>query len=189
MNTKQLTNFIFEAALVKRVERTGWQFFGDNSERVGEHSFMTAVIAYCMGKHLKANIETILVMSIFHDFHESRTGEFDKVMKYYATRHTEKANKDIFSEVDPQLYETISTYEKRETMESNIVYEANIIAFLVELKLLHEKGNTFAQEWYERNALRLRLPLAKELSNALWETSSQQWWSGIREKILTEYKK
>lgn len=35
-------------------------------------------------------------MSIFHDFHEGRTGEMDKVAKLYMTRHEDKANIDIF---------------------------------------------------------------------------------------------
>ncbi len=44
-DVKKITNLIYEAAVVKRLLRTGWQIFGDNEEGVGEHSFMTAAIA------------------------------------------------------------------------------------------------------------------------------------------------
>ena len=44
-NTKAITNLVYEAAVVKRMQRTGWQILGDNEEGVGEHTFMTAVIA------------------------------------------------------------------------------------------------------------------------------------------------
>lgn len=52
--TKQLANLIYEAANVKRMLRTGWQRLGDNEEGVGEHSFMTAVIAYLLAKQINA---------------------------------------------------------------------------------------------------------------------------------------
>ena len=77
---KKLVNLIYEAAVVKRILRTGWQRLGDNTENVGEHSFMTGVIAYFLAKMINdrkdprrtVNLERVMVMSIFHDFHEGR---------------------------------------------------------------------------------------------------------------------
>ena len=84
-------------------------------------------------------MEKILIMSIFHDFHEGRTGEMDKVAKLYMTRHEDKANIDIFSEVDAELLVLLNEYEEKETLESLVVYEANVIAFGVECKILMER--------------------------------------------------
>lgn len=186
-NLKQLTNLVYEAAVVKRLKRTGWQILGDNEEGVGEHTFMTCVIAYFLAKQLKANLETVLIMAVFHDFHEARTGDLDKLAKFYMTRDQEKANRDIFKGVDDELLKILTVYEKRETLEAKIVYEANVIAFLLELKLLIEKGNAHAKEWLDANITRLRIPEAIALARDLAKTSSQDWWSSIRKTLHEEF--
>ena len=193
---KHITNLVYEAAVVKRLKRTGWQILGDNEEGVGEHTFMTCVIAYFLAKEISRsraglehgiNMETVLTMAVFHDFHEARTGDLDKLAKFYMTRDQDRANRDIFQGVDDELLSTLEAYEKKQTLEAKIVYEANVIAFLVELKLLIEKGNTHAKEWLDANVTRLRIPEAIALANDLAKTSSQDWWSSIRATLHKEF--
>lgn len=189
MKQKDLTNLVYEAATVKRMLRTGWQILGDNEEELGGHVFMTAVIAYFLGKQLKANMEKVLVMAIFHDFHEARTGDMDKIATFYMRRDQDKANRDIFADVDDVLLALLTEYEQKESLEARIVYEANIVAFLVELKLLLEKGNTHAKEWLDGNITRLRIPQAVALAQDLAHTSSQDWWKSIRKTLHKEFAK
>jgi len=184
---KNITNLIFEAAAVKRMRRTGWMLLGDNEEGVGEHSFMTCVIAYFLAKQMKANMETVLVMSVFHDFHEARTGDLDKIAKFYMKRDQDKANRDIFEDIDNELLNTLDIYEGKKTLEARIVYEANVIAFAVELKLLIEKGNVHAKEWLIANTSRLRIREAIELAKSLQASSSQGWWESIRKTLHEEF--
>jgi putative hydrolase of HD superfamily len=186
---KNITHLIYEAGAVKRMRRTGWMILGDNDEGVGEHTFMTCVIAYFLAKQLKANMETVLIMSVFHDFHEARTGDLDKIAKFYMKRDQDKANRDIFEHIDDELLKTLDTYEQKQTLEARVVYEANVIAFAVELKLLIEKGNVHAQEWLDANTKRLRIPEAVELANNLNTTSSQDWWISIRKTLHEEFAK
>lgn len=192
MDQKQLTNIknlIFEAAVVKRMKRTGWMILGDNDEGVGEHTFMTCVIAYFLAKQLGADMETVLIMSVFHDFHEARTGDLDKIAKFYMTRDQDRANRDIFEGIDNELLSALDTYEKKKSPEARIAYEANVIAFLVELKLLIEKGNTHAAEWLEGNKKRLRLPEAIALADTLAGSDSHDWWKSIRKTLHEEFAK
>lgn len=198
MNQQQRTNLIYEAANVKRMLRTGWQRLGDNVEGVGEHSFMTAVIAYLLAKQLQANdlersrrisMEKVLIMSIFHDFHEGRTGEMDKMAKRYMTRHEDKANEDILKGIDDELLVLLNEYEAKQTLEAQVVYEANVIAFNVECRILMERGNTHAKEWLDANAKRVRLPESIALMTSLGQTNSQEWWKHIREEIHEEFAK
>jgi 5'-deoxynucleotidase YfbR-like HD superfamily hydrolase len=197
MDTTSIAHLIYEAAVVKRTLRTGWQRLGDNSEGVGEHSFMTAVIAYFLARKIqsqkdqnrKADLEKVLIMSIFHDFHEGRTGETDKLAKFYLDRHEDRANEDIFGAIDRPLLETLNEYEKKQSLEARLVYEANIIAFGVECKILIEKGNQNASEWLSSNSERLRLPESVELMKLLTEMNSHDWWKGIRQEILEDFRK
>jgi len=196
-DVKKITNLIYEAAVVKRLLRTGWQIFGDNEEGVGEHSFMTAVIAYFLAREtsanpstkLRINMEKVLIMSIFHDFHEARTGEQDKIAKFYTKRDQDKANEHIFKDIDSDLLVMLNEYEEKESLEAKVVYEANVIAFSVEVKLLLEKGNTHAKEWLLANNTRLRLPQSIALAQELTNTDSQNWWKSIRETIQEEFAK
>lgn len=193
-----VTNLVYEAAVVKRMQRTGWQILGDNQEGVGEHTFMTAVIAYFLAKAVsgtrpgleaRLNMETILAMAVFHDFHEARTGDLDKIASFYMTRDQEKANRDIFKSIDDELLAILEEYEKKESLEARIVYEANIVAFLVELKLLEEKGNTHAKEWLDGNLTRLRLPEAVALAKDVANTDSHDWWKNLRATLHEEFSK
>ena len=197
MNRKQQTNLIYEAANVKRMLRTGWQRLGDNEEGVGEHSFMTAVISYLLAREINAkkdqtrrvSMEKIMLMSVFHDFHEGRTGEMDKVAKLYMTRHEDKANEDIFGSVDDDLLALLGEYEAKKTLDALVVYEANVIAFGVECKILMERGNTHAKEWMDANSKRVRLPESVDLMTSLALTDSQDWWKDIRDAIHEEFAK
>jgi putative hydrolase of HD superfamily len=202
-NTKNITNLIYEASVVKRLLRTGWQILGDNEEGVGEHTFMTAVIAYFLARSmqekskglrmanpstlLRVNMEKVMIMSVFHDFHEARTGDLDKIAKFYMTRDQNRANRDIFKGADDGLLALLDEYEERKSLEARLVYEANVIAFLVELKLLIEKGNTHAGEWLDANLKRLRIPEAVTLAKDLANTSSQDWWKSIRQTLHEEF--
>lgn len=196
MTNENMANLVYEAAVVKRLKRTGWQIMGDdNEEGVGEHIFMTCVIAYLLTKQIngnpesqeKANMETVMLMSVFHDFHEARTGELDKIAKLYTQRDEGKANTHIFQGVDDELLSILETYEEKQTPEARIVYEANVIAFSVEVKLLLEKGNTHAAEWLASNDSRLRLPEAVALAAQLAKTDSHVWWKDLREVIREEF--
>lgn len=194
-NTKSITNLVYEAAVVKRMKRTGWQILGDNQEGVGEHTFMTCVIAYFLVKEISGTrpgleaMEKVLTMAVFHDFHEARTGDLDKIAKFYMTRDQDKANRDIFAGVDDGLLATLDEYEEKESLEARIVYEANVIAFLVELKLLEEKGNTHVREWIDGNLARLRLPEAVALAKDLAATDSHDWWKSLRTTLHEEFSK
>lgn len=197
MKQRDMANIIYEASVVKRMLRTGWQRLGDNSEGVGEHSFMTAVIAYLIARDIsmkndperRVNMEKIMVMSVFHDFHEGRTGEIDKVAKLYLIRNQDKANRDIFEGKDDELLKLLNEYEEKESLEAKIVYEANVIAFGVECKLLVEKGNTNAQEWLDSNTERLRLPESVQLMKTLRGMKSHDWWKDLKKEILEEFRK
>ncbi len=134
-------------------------------------------------------MEKVLTMAVFHDFHEARTGDMDKIAKFYMSRDQDKANKDIFEGVDDDLLVQLTEFEEKQTLEARIVYEANVIAFLVELKLLVEKGNTHAQEWLDGNITRLRLPEAVALAKSIATTDSHDWWKNIRQTLHEEFAK
>ena len=186
--TKRIANNIYEAAAVARMKRVGFQILGHGEESIGEHSFMTAVISYFLAKELHLDTGKVLTMSIFHDFHETRTGDAHKLSLKYITRNQEKANADIFGKVDEELVVLLREYEEKKTIEARVVFEANIIALLVRLKPLAEGGDTHAQKWM-MNKSRIRIPEAVRLAAVLLSTDSQEWWADVQKELEEEFKR
>jgi predicted GNAT superfamily acetyltransferase len=81
----------------------------------------------------------------------------------------------------------LTEYEAKQTLEAQLVYEANVIAFGVECRMLMERGNVHAKEWMDANSLRVRLPESIALMNSITETDSQDWWKNIRDEIHEEF--
>lgn len=183
-------DFLFEAHLLKRIQRTGWQILGENKESVTEHLYLSTIITYLLAKEIKVNMERVLVMSLFHDFHETRTGDVDKISLNYITRDTDKANRDIFLSLPfgREVLTILNEYEKKKSLEARIVYEANILALVIELKTLIDKGSQHAKEWLQANVERLRLKESKALAKEIIETDSQDFWKDIRHSLHTQFR-
>ncbi|MBI2641023.1 HD domain-containing protein [Candidatus Roizmanbacteria bacterium] len=193
-NTKRkniLANFLFEAQVLKRVQRTGWQILGENEESISEHLYLTSIITFILAKQMKVNTEKVLTMALFHDFHETRVGDVDKIGLNYLKRDVEKANKDIFEKLSfgKELLQLLIEYEEKKSLEAKLVYEANVIALTIELKTLVDKGSIHAKEWLEANKERVRLKESKALIKEIMHTDSQDFWKEIRDKLHGSFKK
>jgi len=55
---KNIANFLFEAGMLKRTPRTGYQFLGTGAESVAEHIFRTIYIGYVLGGLQAASMST-----------------------------------------------------------------------------------------------------------------------------------
>lgn len=189
---KNTVNFIFEAAALKRLERTGWQILGGgNRESVAEHTFMVSVISFTLAKELTADVKKVLLMSLFHDFAEARTGDVYKLSDLYVRVDEKKAEKDAFSGFlfGTELIEATKEYEAEKTLEAKIVHDADTLALMFELKQMVENGNINAKEWFSGNFDALKLEESKKTAHQLKKTNSQDWWKRERQIIHKGYKK
>ena len=189
-NSKEV-NLLFEAQLLRRIKRTGWQILGENEESVAAHSYLTAIITFVLAKELKLNSEKALIMALFHDFHETRTGDVDKISLNYITRDIDKANREIFSVLPfgQEILAILKEYEEKKSLIARIVYEANILALMVELKGLVDRGNRYAREWLSANGERVKLKQAKKLARQIMTTDSQDFWKDIRDNLHDKFRK
>ncbi len=192
MKKNNFANFLFEAATLKRLQRTGWQILGGwNRESIAEHSFMVAVIGFVLAQELKANVGKVLMMSLFHDFAEARTGDIYKLADLYVQADEKKAINDAFWGLPDgnKLADITREYEKEKTLEAKIVHDADTLALMLELKQLMENGNINAKEWFEGNFDALRLNESKKLAQQLKSTNSQDWWKKERADLHRLMKK
>lgn len=178
-----LINFLFEASTLKRLKRTGWQILGENEESIAEHTYMVTVVSYVLAIELKANIEKVLLIALFHDFEEARTGDIYRLADKYVKIAKAKAVQDAFGNLpeSSKIIKLTSEYEQRKTLEAKIVKDADTLALCIELKQLIEKGNIHAREWLEHNINQLILDKSREIGNKIKKTDSQEWWKKERE--------
>src|SRR5210317_603806 len=93
---KNIANFLFEAGMLKRTPRTGFQFLGSGAESVAEHIFRTSLIGYTLAQlDEEADAGRVVLLCLFHDIPEARTGDLNYVNKKYVKVDERKAVEDL----------------------------------------------------------------------------------------------
>jgi putative hydrolase of HD superfamily len=93
---KNIANFLFEAGMLKRTPRTGFQFLGSGAESVAEHIFRTSMIGYTLAQlDEEADAGRVVLLCLFHDIPEARTGDLNYVNKKYVKVDERKAVEDL----------------------------------------------------------------------------------------------
>jgi len=178
---KNIANFLFEAGMLKRTPRTGYQFLGSGAESVAEHIFRTVYIGYVLGRMtVNVNVDRIVKMCMFHDLPEARTGDQNYVNKKYVDVNLEKAVDDMAAALPfgGEIRELIGEFEEGVSMEALLARDADQLEFIIALKEHKDLGNTYAQEWLEFSIKRIQTDTAKELARTILETDSSLWWFG-----------
>ena len=79
-----IADFLFEVGFLHKTPRTGYRFLGSGSESVSEHSFRSTVIGYVLCKmRPDSDPLKLILMCLFHDVTEARTGDQNYVYKQY----------------------------------------------------------------------------------------------------------
>jgi putative hydrolase of HD superfamily len=171
---KNIANFLFEAGMLKRTPRSGFQFLGTGAESVAEHIFRTTYIGYALGKLATGvNVDRMIKMCLFHDLPEARTGDLNYVNKKYVEANEKKAVEDLAQTLSfgNEIKELIQEFNEGKTVEACLARE-----MILALKEYKDVGNKYADEWLEFSLKRLQTDLARELAKAILETDSSLWW-------------
>ena len=176
---KNIANFLFEAGMLKRTPRTGFQFLGSGAESVAEHIFRTTYIGYTLGKLAKeADIDRLVKMCLFHDLPEARTGDLNYVNKKYVDAKEKTAVEDLANTLPfgDELRELILEFIEGKTREAQLARDADQLEMILALKEYKDVGNRYADEWLEFSLKRLQTDTARELAGTILETVSSLWW-------------
>jgi len=183
---RNMVNFLFEIGILKKTPRSGYQFLGTGKESVAEHSFRVAVIAYLLAKNEpKADMQKVVLMSLFHDFHEARTGDHNYVNKRYVTLNENKAVNDLARKLSfgQEIVSLIDEFNSRETLEAQLSQDADQLDFILELKRQQDLGNISAAEWLKYSLKRLITDFAIKLADEIVTTDSSDWWFKKKEEL------
>ncbi|MEJ2520033.1 MAG: HD domain-containing protein [Desulfuromonadales bacterium] len=176
---KNIANFLFEAGMLKRTPRTGFQFLGSGAESVAEHIFRTSLIGYTLAQlDDAADVGRVVLLCLFHDIPEARTGDQNYVNKKYVKVDERKAIEDL-AETLPFGDDYLSLQDEflaKQSREAQIAHDADQLEMILALKEYKDLGNRYADEWYPATVRRLQTETARTLAEAIWATDSSRWW-------------
>ncbi len=176
---KDIANFLFEAKMLKEIQRSGYHFLGAGKETVAEHSFMITFIAYVMAKmEPNADALKLITMCLIHDLPETRIGDLNYVQKKYVKVFEEKAIADTIRDLpfEQEITTLIDEFNKGETLEATLAKDADQISFILELKAIQDVGSNAPDKWIPVVMERLKTKTGKSLGKSILNTKWDEWW-------------
>ena len=177
--TKRTAEFLFEVGMLKRTPRTGYQFLGSGGESVADHTFRTAVIGYVLAsQELEADRNKVVLMCLFHDFPEARTGDHNYMNKKYVEVSEDRALGDMLSGllIGDEVKSILNEFNSCDTLEARLSKDADQLDLILELKEQLDLGNSNAKDWISFALQRLTTEAGKKLAEEILETHSSDWW-------------
>ena len=177
----QIVSFIFEAGLLNRFKRSGFDFLGTGNQNISSHSFRTAVISYILAEKLNADSSKVVLLSLFHDIPETRTGDINHFQKKYVEKNEMKAVEDIAEDIKEHssLPSFISEFNNGSSIEAEIARDADILELIFTLKEELDNGNKQAEIWLKGVLKRLKLDESIKIAETALSVKSYDWWHDI----------
>lgn len=176
---KNIADFLFEAGMLKRTPRTGFQFLGSGSESVAEHTLRTVFTAFALS-YISPSVDRhkLLLLALFHDFLEARTGDLNYMNKKYTTTDEKKAMEDAIKDLpfEEDLRAIFQELWEQNSLEAKLVKDADNIELLLQLKEQKDLGNPYAEDWIIFTLKRLITHEGKKLAEIIVNTDSTHWW-------------
>lgn len=175
---QRTVDFFNEVGMLRHTPRSGYAFLGTGKESVAEHSYRTAVIGYVLARKTGADASRTMLLCLFHDLPEARTGDFNYVNRLYDTSRETEAFQDAVSGtgLEKELLEAWNEHIARATPESILAHDADQLDLILNLKREKDLGNPYAAKWLENAVPRLHTDMAKEIAQTILETDHTDWW-------------
>ncbi len=176
---RDIADFLFEAGMLKKTPRSGFQFLGSGSESVAEHVLQTLYIGYVLCKLDPAADELkVLRLCLVHDLPEARTGDMNYMNKKYVAVDEKKAVRELAEPLffGGEIEAGLAEFNGRETKESLIAHDADQLALIPQLKECGDLGNKYSREWIRFAVRRIATDNARKLAESILDTDSSNWW-------------
>ncbi|GAB6063410.1 HD domain-containing protein [Deferrisoma palaeochoriense] len=175
----RIADFLFEAGMLKRTPRTGWQFLGSGTESVAEHAYRTTLIAYVLAQLSPGiDVDRVVRMALLHDLTEARTGDLNYMNQKYVRADEDRATEDLTRGLPfgSEVAELLREFRAQSTPEAVLAKDADHLEMLLQLKEHLDVGNRNAEEWIPFSLKRLKTDVARDLAQRILARDSSAWW-------------
>jgi putative hydrolases of HD superfamily len=180
---KEITHFLYELGTMRKIARSHRQTLltNDLTDNIASHSYRVSMIGWFLAKLEKVDPYKVVMMCLTHDVSETRTGDQNWVHKKYVKVFEEEAVKHQLTGISiaDDLLEVTDEYSKRESKESIVAKDADLLDQILLLKEYSWQGNKEADRWLVDNeqAKRLSTKSAKLVSDEIVSQDPSDWWS------------
>lgn len=189
-NNERLADFFFEIGTMRRIQRMHRQtlLVEDSSDTIASHSYRVTLIGWHLAKLAGADPYKVVMMCLTHDLGEIRSNDHNWVHKRYVKIYEEEITKDQLGSLPfDDLYKIVQEYEERESLESKLAKDADIIDQILLLREYQWQGSVEAGIWLDgkRDELgarpldRLKTAEARSLGETLYERNPSEWWKDL----------
>ncbi|HEY4502758.1 MAG TPA: HD domain-containing protein [Candidatus Paceibacterota bacterium] len=186
----RIAQFLYEVGSMRRIPRMHRQnlLVDDTADNIASHSYRVAFIGWHLAKKENADPYKVVMMCLLHDIGEVRSGDQNWVHKRYTKVFDEEILEDQLGTLPfSDLKEFATEYEKRESKESIIAKDADLIDQILLLKEYEWQGNKEATEWLRgkgddtenRQFTRLQLDSSKKLVEEILSETPSSWWKDL----------
>lgn len=176
---EKIADFLFEAGMLKRIPRSGYQFLGGGRESVAEHSFMVTTIAFVLSRmDPLVDAGKLLAMCLVHDIPEARTGDLNYVQKKYcqADEDLAVAHQARGLPFGGEYKALIDEFNACETREAKLAKDADQLSFVLDLRTLVDTGHKGADKWLTVVLERLVTDIGRRLADSILSRAWDDWW-------------
>ena len=184
---EEIAKYIFEAGMLKRTARSGWWAEKvRHPESVADHCFRAAVVAFILARmegHDKDFARKLCTAAVFHDMHEARLGDMNKITQRYINmkEHEDKVEEDQVGKMPEEIGKSIlSVLDDLSDGERKILKDADYLECAFQAKEYSDIGHEGANSWLESIEGRLQTKSAKALMGQLKRQDSNSWWKGLK---------
>ena len=184
-----MADFLYEVGTLRKIPRIHSQalFVEDASDNIATHSYRTALIGYVLAKKEGVDPNKVTTMCLLHDLDETRSNDHNWIHKRYVKVFGEEIlNEQLGTLPFEDFEEVVKEYEKRESKESIVAKDADILDQLLLLREYEMQGNKEAERWLygsdKKEMLqikKLKLDSSKRLGEAIYAQAPSNWWDGL----------
>ena len=190
MDLTNIVDFIFEIGQLKRIPHIGWLHAGvRDPERVGEHAFRAAQMAYLIADMEGADVNKTTLMTLIHDNGEARIGDHDLITQHYVD--AKGAEQEAFNDQCKKLPQHIGSLwadlfaerEAKETLEAKCSKDADMLEQAFQAKEYLEQGYANVQKWIDNIEQSLHTDSARKILAEMKQRSFMDWATMARRKV------
>ncbi|MBI1871985.1 HD domain-containing protein [Candidatus Collierbacteria bacterium] len=179
---KKLAGFFYEIGTLRKTARSHRQTLltDDLSDNISSHSYRVTIIGYFLAKLVKADVNKVVQMCLFHDVSESRSGDQNWIHKRYVKVFEDEI---AHEQLEPlpfgkELAKLDKEYRERKTLESKIAKDADIIDQILLQKEYARAGNKEAATWlkHENHIKLLATNIANKVATQINKQNPSDWW-------------
>ena len=190
---EDLVNLFYEIGTLRKLKRSYILHMLQDVESVAEHSQRVTLIAFFLAHELEVDVYKVVLMAMFHDLVEARTGDLNWHQKSYATIDEDKATEaqlKLMGKSSQMVRKILEEYRERKSLESQVAKDADCLDYFLALQELALQGNQEAirriKEDNERDIL--YTDKAKEFFDLIMQMKPNQWYQQDRKQTHGKYK-